>query len=658
MIGIRINNQFAEVDPGTRVNIELNNPLFNEDNLSPGSISYPFDIPDGDTSPLNAQLLGHPDVLEATGGFRKIDADLYLGDVPFKTGKLLIRGRGKRATTNFNFGLSTLSDEFKTKKLRDIVAQEVVISTASVQKKIFLKARNIVDYPTSASFPSTGNENYTYVDVTNEEAYGWNGSAYYVIVGVTTPFKIIVNSRNYEAWSLSDLVDEINGDNQEPRAQATYFGSGSTPRGLAAPYIQLANYNDPNDVLADLSVGYQQEFYGNWLVESSDLTAYFAEYDTFLKQASTSIRFPFCFNNLPYGDEGGTNITKALSGNYVNACRLGTYRLQFNEPNYGLDVGVPWSVLNMTSFQPFLRLRWVLDKIAEYFGFEYEGDWHDTTDVNNALIDNTYLLDNPMPYIGLTKFVFFDKGFNYKDLVPDISVRDFLRLLQDHFNLGIYRNERTNKVRIIQREPVAKRNATKDITAKCGAILGNDDVRVTGYRIYSEKVEADGLSVVKEFISGDAEVEFKSGISPLKNQLYNKISYYQNGIKSYSTPGFIGAVKTQKMRSSFGLRLLYDLGELTNGITYRGGSANASTYNENWSGANNLHDKFWKYWLLFVKNRRVVTLPANLIVRDLQELDWEEKVFFDRKPFMIKKISIPVSTVRIEECEVELYSML
>ena len=137
MIGIKIGDEFLEVNKDTRISLKLVNPLFNEDNLSPGSLSLPFDLPSGENSPGNAVTLGHPDVFENTEGFRKIAGSLFFDGLPMKTGKLIVREHGEgKTSTNFNFGLGTISDEFKTKKVRDITPPPPPLTTNQIPNQI------------------------------------------------------------------------------------------------------------------------------------------------------------------------------------------------------------------------------------------------------------------------------------------------------------------------------------------------------------------------------------------------------------------------------------------------------------------------------------------------------------------------------------------
>lgn len=622
MIGIRIGDEFCDVPGDVKIPVFLNNPLLNEDNLSPGSGSLPFDLPGDDDSPHNAQLLGNPDVLENADGLRKFDSELQVDNIPFKKGNLIVRdARPGKISTNFNFGLGTLSDEFKTKKVRDIIAATITIDSSNFPKKIYLKAGTLA----------------------------------------TNPYSINVNGRTYSETSVSNLAAAINADTSEPRATATYVTSGTTPYGLSQPFIELAPYNNPNDPLSPLHVDVAEDN-GNsstgyvWAVEGMDLTSYWAAFNTYLDgyatepYASDAIRWPIVFNDNLYGEgvfNGLNVVTVTKSTNYVNARTTGG--IVVNSPNRGLAINVPFVVNNANSLQPFLRMKWVLDQIADYFGFTWEGDWFDT-DVTNMLIDNAAPLDVPQDYIGKTKFVFWNRVFTMESLIEDITVIDLFKSLQNRYNLGIYQNERTGRVRVVKRESVALQVSDVDLTPQAGKINGRSDMRITGFTLRSVKDDNDGLSTVDEYVVGESEQVIETKISGLAGDITTTI----NGGAGDVT----GPHKSQPMTNKFPLRVFYYKGLIDNGtFTYPKASADAFNYDERFDGVGGLYAHRWKYWLYFAMRRRAITLPVAFFYSQLQYFDWEILQRLDRKQFIVKSISADVTNSGIMVSEVELWTM-
>lgn len=631
MIGIRVEDEFLDLPDGISFDVVLNNPLFKEDNLSPGSGTYPFEVPGDEVSEKNARILANPDVLEQSGGTRKIDGELHIDGSDFKKGKVVVRdASGGNININFAFGLAQVSDEFKTKKLRELADQPLTIGSTAVAKKIFIK-------------PGTA---------------------------AAAPYRIDVNGRNYEAATLAALATAITNDTKEPRATATLVNTGTTPLGLTAPFIEIAPTNNPNDPLSPLHVNNPVDN-GNggsfvWLTDTFDPAAYNTDFVNYFNSPPTGhsmLRWPLVFNRDMYGEGqffqfnafGGP--TGAIAGGtkdypYVNAF-TSTFGLIFNVPNLGVGVNIPFLVSNRNSLQPFVRLGWVLDQILTYFGLELEGDWRDA-DVDNMLIDNAAPLDEPMNFLGTKKFVFWRRQFNVKDLLPDITVVEFFRALQSRYNLGIYLNEKNGKLRIVKLENIARSYLQEDITAQAGRINMRTDERLTGFTLRAKRAQDDALSVEDTYVVGESEKVYEMALSGLGDQIA-----FDNLIGIAGTVQ--GPAKAQKMSDNFPFRIFYDLGLQSAGaFNYRAASINASGWAEKLDNElfkDGIYKTFWKYWLLFEANRRSVKLPVNFYLRQLRHFDWELKRVLDRKYFLVKSIRARVSNNGVEPSDVELYTM-
>lgn len=623
MIGIKIGDEFLDTSKDTRVSLKLVNPLFNDDNLSPGSLSLPFTLPSGDDSPKNSTILGHPDIIENVEGFRKIDGSLFFDLLPMKNGKLIVREHvDNKAVINFNFGLSTISDEFKTKKVRDIIAQTITIDSASHPKKVYLKPGTI-----SAS-----------------------------------PYSINVNGRTYEAATLSALATAINDDVTEPRATASYLSSGTTPLGIAAPFIQIGAYANPNDPLSPLHVDYEGDN-GNsstgyvWYAEGMDLTAYQTAFRTFMDSYNTdpypseAIRFPVIFNDSFSGQgSGATNLSSFYNNTLIKGSNYVNARNSFGFITNGISSSNPFTVRNMNSIQPFLRMKWVLDQIAEYFDFEWEGDWYDT-EAANMLIDHAAALDAPLDYIGKTKFVFWRRSFNLSELIEDVTVVNLLKALQSRYNLGIYVNEINGRLRVVKRESIAIETVDEDITAIVGKVNKSTDMRLSGVKFITPKDETDEYSLADEYTIGDPEITVESNLGAISQQFTTTISGDSGSIT--------GPYKRQNFGDKFKLRVFHYVGLFNNGtFTYAKASKDGNGFLESWDGASGLYARRYKYWIYFAMRRRMVPVKVSFEYANLYQINWELKRRLDRKQFLIKSIDVELSNNGVSVSDVELYTMI
>lgn len=619
MIGLKIDGQAADVLRDTKISLELNNPLLAEDSLSPGSISYPFDLPCGEDSPRNSTLLGVPDLIENAAGFRKIDAELQVGDVPFRRGKLIVREyTGKtRAKANFNFGvLAAYGEDFKKKKLADILAETVTIHNLATTKKIYIQPG----------------------------------------LGGTSPYEITVNGKQFSNATLSGLASDIAASSADTNATATHVAAGTSPLGMAAPYIEIYPATGATNMLTPLSVTYD----GNgvvpsafrWLVHTFDISGYNDVYMNFYTDYFEDPRFSFpaVKNNNPYGEEvdsiyftdyytgfgsfaGGTKIT-----NDVNRATGGV--LHVNDPNWGYNNNRMFVVENINSLQPFVRMRHVLDKIAEYFGFSYEGDFTTLSEIDEMYLWNSAPLDFPLEFIGPKKFVFFRPSFNIKELVPDMTVRDFFLALASRYNLGLELNERNNNLVIYQREPMARAIDHEDITPLAGRIKEQKDLRVTGFRMVcsDELSPTDQLEIdtPEEVINVNCKA-FKAGTPPVNPQV----------------------VVTQKMGSKTGLLVFYMRYPSDGGTGVGAASPLSGAWVESLGGEGGIYETFWKYWLYFRQRRRVITLPVTWHFRHINDIVWKLKRRFNGNNYMVKKVTVEIGAGNeIGVSEVELYSMV
>jgi hypothetical protein len=134
MIGIQLegDNEFLKTNRDTSISMRLENPIFfTADKISPGSYSLPFDLPNE-----NFEKLKNPQVIENSEDFIVERAALFFDGQPLKRGNINASTITDKISTFFTFGLSTISDEFKTAKLRDVVSDIITISSAPVVRKV------------------------------------------------------------------------------------------------------------------------------------------------------------------------------------------------------------------------------------------------------------------------------------------------------------------------------------------------------------------------------------------------------------------------------------------------------------------------------------------------------------------------------------------
>lgn len=623
MIGIQLDgdDEFLETNPNTSISIKLENPILGDgiEKLSPGSYSLPFSIPGGDLSPRNAGKLKNPDVIENNEAYQIQKASIFFDGIPFKSGNLKATESDKQIIeSNFTFGLNSISEGFKTARLRSIFAETFLISS-STTKKVYIKKQSAGDY------------------------------------------KITLNGKEYTDTLFPDLALQVTIDAQnetldQPNKwypRLSFIASGTTPSGLIVDdYIEVKltqwytelgvlYQRDCTDQAAELHVQVADEDIDDYLIEgdlgtfNSDLQTFIASYRTGAP-TTTKIGFPVLFNASLHSD--AFKFYNVING-------WDSSGIIENDHNWGLNTGNNSQVRNYNSIQPFAKLKYVLDEIAERFGFTLEGDFYDDPDIQNIFIDNSTTIDRLQNFIGADKFIFFKGTFILNDLLPDISVPDFFKALQTRYNLALYYNELTKKVRIAYREPIAKSTEYDEITFMSSPDPQRKDQRVTGYTLRVPKEEEDFFSLEETKVVGDSEKEYPVGIG----RLFRTNSIFVDG-------GLLeGPFVSRANGATQGFRIFHDSGIVNNGsYDYPQATINGAVLQEN---IEYIHNNFWKYWLHFARNRRLLTLNVNFPFRKLIAIDWERKVMYDRKKVLIKSIDVKLKNSGVEVSNVELITM-
>jgi hypothetical protein len=111
---------------------------------------------------------------------------------------------------------------------------------------------------------------------------------------------------------------------------------------------------------------------------------------------------------------------------------------------------------------------------------------------------------------------------------------------------------------------------------------------------------------------------------------------------------------SQKQGSQFGLVIFYN--RLILGVNNLA-SGSGAAWVEVLDDANGIYHNFWRYWLFHQQRRKALTLSVDFSIQDLRSLDWELKQRFDRRDFLIKKISVEISNDVINVSSVQFYTM-
>lgn len=621
MIGIEVAGEFLDLYPDTRINLKLINPIFADGNVIPGSYSIPFTVPGGDSSPKNARLLKNPDVVENQEADPRLSANIWFDGIRYKTGKIKIDiGGNSQTSITFRFGLTTISEDFKKLKLRDLVSEVIDMAPShTYTKKVFLAARTTT--------------------------YGGT-------------FNINVNGKVYSGASNSAIAAAINADVEEPRARATYIASVLDPG--ATDHFSLENYDDPNNVLAPLEIDLpESESWARWFIEADDFEAdYNGPIQTWLNDyhsatpSSTKLRFGLVKNSgLFTADktEPGRGGLIAFSSPFINLADADDFLLNRPVSNGSFNPR------NYTSIVPFVRLRHLIDRIKTIV--DIEGDFETYTDLDEAVIIHSNALDTPIQFIGTFKWLATRTVFNINEFVPDITVVDFLKGLQTRFNIAVYFNERTNKIRMQSRDAILADDNFTEISNLCAKKQRvTYELNPSGIRLIAAGDNDDKLSIEDSFEIGNPDTEIVSPISGFNQQEAHNPHIFRRWLITSLTSKAFESIVTDR---EFNTKIPFTIGFYeyrssldTSAIDYPTIVKDSPSGPFTFTG---LAETRWKKYLRFLFNRKGLPVDVQFEIRHLLEIDWEKKYTFDRVKYLIASLDITLTMRGIEPIKSELY---
>jgi len=622
MIGIEIigTGEFLELFDNTVVDLRLKNPLFADDDIIPGSISLPFEVPGGQPSPRNSRLLKNPDVVSNLLAPVKTPARLWYEGNPWKTGELIVQKANPRTVSlNFRFGLTTTSEEFKTLRIRDLVAEDVVMNEGVWHKKIDVKLLHI-----------TANHKVT-INGKDYEFQGYVGG-------------VFINGINYGHTNTFEGVAEAFRD----------CIMDTFPNGVVAEYTGGNQYftvrvPDPNTLDMPLSVLVDDKQY--WLLGSTLFeAAYNAPIQLWLNghfhaagpllsgDITTKIRFPVVCNKL---------YDKDLI--YLDAVNLvDDTGFVLNKPVANLA----FEPDNRTSVCPFVLWSYVLDEVLASIGIQGTGDFLTDDDFLAAMIPHSNSLDVLTTMTGTKEWVGCKDSFNIRDFVPDWTVPEFIKALQKRFNVGIDYNDSTKRMEFVKREGIHADRTYKDITAICGTVEEVEPPMVTGVRIKTVRNTKDLLSSTEDkFESGDPNLEIPSEISGWTAQ---QARSFITGT-SWTVP----VASIRKDATIVPAMLFYTERSTAGTLAVDYGTANIdlSDCTFVFAGAGGMATIRWKRHLRFLLNRKLVPVDIAFEFRDLLSINWKQKVRpVEGLNCFINTISVRLTMQGVERSKCELWT--
>jgi hypothetical protein len=634
MNGININGEFIDLFPSTIVELALKNPLFAEGNIIPGSYSLPFAVPIGDNSGKNSRLLQNPQVIEnAIIKTQFTNSQLLFDGVLVKRGTIKVSGvDDRKCDLNFVFGLPTVSEEFKTKKLKEVCNDQVVISNTVYTKKIDIICRTAI---------------------------------------FAGPFSIIVNGKTYTGNNNTEIAAAINADVSEPRASATYVNA---PHPIynpdAADYLTIQPFTNPNDINSPITVSHVEpsnpDHYQRIIITASEFEQQYNNpviewlNDNFYLENPLDERmyFPMIRNTGLYEEKIKYRFN-IYDFNFVNA----VYSDSGYVLNRPIDVDFGGNTrsfpFNRTSIAPFIRVKWVIEKMADFFGVGIEGDFISDPDLAKAFFYHSNTLDIRIPFTGATDWIACRRSFNISEFIPDWTFVDLLKNLQSRFNLAVTFNDKTSRLRIQKRDPIVKTNIYKDISSISSPTIKSDPIG-SSVLLEASRDEEDQISVEDIYLYGEndsVDIPIKTSISRMPSQDEFRVSggtgITEEGGNVYDLPLSVRRLSTAIPKCVFG----FYAWKVAGSVDFPSANINLSGGDFRFSGEDGMAENWWKFYLRFLKRRRRVSIKCDFQLGDLINIDWELKRRFDRVNYLIESIDVKLTPQGIPQSNVTLLSV-
>lgn len=615
---IKVNGRFLIVPEGFFIPVNKRSPLFVEDGI-PAEASYPFKIAN-DPEGVNAKILKFPHKINVLTQLPRVyDCEYYIGGTWKIKGKIdVINANSRWFEVNVYSPVYDFDESFKNKRLRDFFTETVELLPAPEIRIKF-----------STSGDGIGFFNFTLNNIIYPVA--WNTD----IENTLHDIRDIIN-----ADSENNLCTmEVDGTNFDiiqvapgPKCIVDYDAvieaeSGTFVIELVSELDWLKDYNDDfHDAMMAL------------------VNATYADSD---------FCFPMIYNPgfYGYGEAGSPDKNPDYTGfiNYFSTD--GAYMLNFKTGE--VFAGNYYTV----SPQMFIGKFW--DYVWETAGLTVTGDFFQHVDWNKIKFFGNRSLDCIFhaQYADVDYLTFYNSWLP-GDLIPDITVTEFVNGIKSKFCLAPLYDPSKMCVHFVQRNSVATSNVFVDITKAPykEEMLIRYSETYTGVKFTQKNDANDNVIALAEYAEqhadyiigdGSTEISFlfattsKGRISrPQWDAFYTQVYVPYVDMLGSSLEYGIGL-------NEWSARLLIYRGmsEDTNGQEYPYATNDDYFDNEPVTGALSLlpADLFinhWQYWAEYMINAVPADVTILLNLKQLKQIEFDKKLKFMESRMVVKEINI------------------
>lgn len=612
MIDLRIKNQSLDLDPGTSISMEINNPVFAGDVL-PGSFSMPFTIP---ASATNGKILGFPELINlAKTPKLRYEAELIVEGIPSLTGELIFRGfSNDQYKVNFQSQISLLGQLLQDLTVKDLDHQII----------------ELLEW-TEESHPYGLFEGYKYITFTVPNA-----------TEVPDTLSVTVNGESFSS-DLADITERFQDvKDQIAEANIGIVMSFSPPLASQVQSIgfQALEYGIEPKLEAELAEPWT--FFGDWREEYHPLIL------PEVGALSNKSLFDSDFVFPSYQNKGFYQEIPYMSGLF-NDYYDDTFIFEFGTKRH--------------SFIPMFSLQYVFKKIEEAVGINIVGDFVEDPDVQKLIFFNNYSLDHFENTNGEPQHTYMNY-IDPRNHLPDIGLNELFLELGKMFSLGFEYDSDNKVLSLFSRNTLIQQDGTVDITSKTDPRYEINYGQNKGYTLSFKWDSKDLIGLedpkMQPIIVGEGKEKVECKIHTVAMGFPN-IDYLlpnESGVIHFSErkkmpvanqPGaWFGKEEEQLPRLLFFFGFhphsnggkVYPFASSDNqSALERFGNFNLGWQSETWG----LYETWHRHWIEFLIIDMSIARDAYFSIIDLINFQSRTKYRIDQVNYMVKKLSYNVS---------------
>jgi hypothetical protein len=581
VISFQINNEFLDMPANPSVDWQRTSPFFQFDGINLEDFTLPIAFPN---TPKNKRILDFPHIIENASRLRpKWDAVLYYNGVPRAQGEIRAKSPINKdiITANFVAGLSLIGDDVKERKLSEIIDEVITIHEQTIYKAIT------------------------------------------IIFRTTEPYKLKINGNPYDEPNFGDFIAAVNAD-----PLANYTASGVSN-------VVTITMDDPGEFIP-FHVELDSELTAGvslvqllWQIDYNDAYIDFLVDHFGTDRLDKKIRFG-TFGNLDQFRGSDRYYKEWPLVNYIADGELvyNRYRTQNVTGS---------SMQNNTSLAPMITLFAVIEAIETYYNMTIDFFAGDQDDV----LFTPFTLDRPVKVFNGESLILFEREFNLNQLVPDITVNNFIKALQVGFNAQATFDPYTRVLTIGHRQPAIIARTYEDITLQ---VAEPSDIQLSIQKGLRFALQADTRDKVTDasisagdYLVGEGERTIQAGFGAPAMRSHTGLSDWPTD--TAQTTVWVNLPYEQKFPLKFA-RYVED-----------GDLAFLDSRPFLWLGTDGLIESYWEDSIRFEDNpvsiRTTWLMPRN----EVFDTRWEKIWRIDRVDFMLKNFNVALQNNGVSSSE-------